>query len=161
MTDLHAHDPARRLDRWLDPERPDHPDAVLTFTTGWCWALALEIHELTGWPVWIKDHLVDPNYLVHWNHVAVLRPDGQLLDIRGPQPLEEARVLSSWKPLSDVGWLPIDLAFECHPAMGYGSQDAADEVIRRARGIAREFAKVLVKRHPICTGDHPSTRVEP
>ena len=70
---------------------------------------------------------------------------------------------SVWADLTAVSmWgLPIDLAFECHPAMGYGSQEAADEVIRRARGIAREFAKVLVKRHPICTGDHPSTRVEP
>lgn len=160
MTDLHAHDPARRLDRWLDPERPDHPDAVLTFTTGWCWALALEIHELTGWPVWTEHYPDDVGFgRDRWHHCATLRPDGAMVDIRGARILPAVQV-DLWRALPD-GKLPIDLAFECHPAMGYGSQDAADEVIRRARGIAREFAKVLVKRHPICTGDHPSTRVEP
>lgn len=147
MPDVHALDPARRFDHWLDPERPGHPDAYLVFTTGWCWALAWEIHDLTGWPILLADHLVDPHGEHHWRHAAVLRPDETLLDIDGTRPLDE-EALTTWTPLADIGWLPADLAFHCHPPEAYGTQELADEVIRRARTVARPFARVLVHRHP-------------
>ena len=46
--------------------------AVLRFTQGDCWMLALSISELTGWPVMICDY-----------HAVVKTPRGKLLDIQG------------------------------------------------------------------------------
>lgn len=58
--------------------------AVHAFTEGQCHALALVLHERTGWPLrWIEDEEGDPT------HCYVLAPDGRGLDIAGSHDRDE------------------------------------------------------------------------
>lgn len=63
---------------------------VEAFTCGDCWALAVEVRRLTGYPLvfvspYAEDHDADLA-LFGWEHVAVRLPDGNILDVLGPQP---------------------------------------------------------------------------
>lgn len=61
-------------------------DSRWAYLNGQCHALAMSIHEATGWPLWMIGHTRyecgDPD---HW---AVATPDGRLLDIAGAQSVE-------------------------------------------------------------------------
>ena len=81
----------------LDPSRltPGVLDGAArhTFKYGACGALAIALHQATGWPiVAITDHhnvengQVGGGSALHW---AVRRPDGRLIDIDGPHNEED------------------------------------------------------------------------
>lgn len=96
----------------------DH-DAVLAFKSGQCHALALAMHERTGWPIVSvgaeeccydedcpDDDDSDGVCSCQIQHLAVQRPDGHLVDIEGPKPEEdfmEAQGDPDWtiKPVPD------------------------------------------------------------
>lgn len=66
------------------------PATVEAFTEGDCWALALEIRRLTGYPLLFStmfpgraaDYEMYPEDFP-WDHVAVMLPDGNVLDVFG------------------------------------------------------------------------------
>ena len=60
------------------------------FEYGYCHALALAVHERTGWPV-VGLRARDSS---ESNHYLVRRPDGMLVDVRGART--EADVLQQW-----------------------------------------------------------------
>lgn len=64
-------------------------DLIDTYTSSECWALAWQLHQITGWPpVAIADR-------AGWYHVACQRPDGNLVDIHGANsPID---VLDMWQ----------------------------------------------------------------
>lgn len=70
-------------------------DAVTAFTEGDCWALAIAVHKMTGWPLVLAgtDSASD---LDGYSHVMVRMPDGLLLDITGASTVEE--VEATWGP---------------------------------------------------------------
>jgi len=61
--------------------------ARFAFTAGHCHALALALHERTGWAILAMSgrHSLRPDL----QHVVVVMPDGRWLDIDGPQEPEE------------------------------------------------------------------------
>lgn len=77
--------------------------AVDRFTTGQCHALALVLHARTGWPIYWTGrsdcpHLHPSDSCLHLSmdacacqldHLVVRRPDGDVVDIRGPRGVEE------------------------------------------------------------------------
>lgn len=71
-----------------DPDAADPEDLERVFTRGQCHALALGIHELTGWAIvgaeWYGE--CDCCGVDLPNHVAILMPDGRVLDCTGPMP---------------------------------------------------------------------------
>jgi hypothetical protein len=80
--------------RW--PVEPGVLDerARAAFLHGQCHALALAVHEVTGWPiVGAEDESLDIC------HFLVRVPDGRLLDITGARTLAE-------RQLEDMGWCP-------------------------------------------------------
>ena len=61
--------------------------AEYVFSAGHCHALALAIHERTGWPLLAMSgrHSLRANL----QHMVVVMPDGKWLDVNGPQEPEE------------------------------------------------------------------------
>jgi hypothetical protein len=69
------------------------------FEWGWCHALALELHERTGWPlVGLRGpdrpagagERTPPSYRGELDHFAVQRPsDGHIVDVRGARPVAD------------------------------------------------------------------------
>ena len=61
--------------------------AEYAFSAGHCHALALAIHERTGWPLLAMSgrHSLRANL----QHVVVVMPDGRWFDVQGPQDPEE------------------------------------------------------------------------
>lgn len=57
--------------------------ARFAFTAGHCHALALAIHEHTGWPMLAMSSKHSMRDILQ--HVVVVMPDGRWLDINGPQ----------------------------------------------------------------------------
>lgn len=55
-------------------------DAITVFTEGDCWALAVAIHDLTGWPLVAAGIGDDADW---WDHMLVETPNGKLMDIFG------------------------------------------------------------------------------
>lgn len=69
-------------------------DAVHAFTSGQCHALALALHERTGWPLrWLEDDEGDPL------HCFVETPEGKALDIAGVHDRDE--MLEGWQGVYD------------------------------------------------------------
>ena len=60
-------------------------DAITAFTEGDCWALALSVNKLTGWPlVFLCDESGDGEHPAgYWMHVMVKHPKGKWLDAHG------------------------------------------------------------------------------
>jgi len=103
--------------------------ARYAFAAGHCHALALAIHERTGWPMLAMSGR-NSGYK-DLRHVVVLMPDGKWLDIQGPRDSEEQLHLHI-QPIS------------------------ADEVVNMGRirhwknpqvEIAREFVQPLFEQH--------------
>jgi hypothetical protein len=65
----------------------EDPNVIYTFTRGHCHSLAYALNELTGWPV-VGFGAPGPD------HVAVLRPDGKILDIMGVSSIAEGERMS-------------------------------------------------------------------
>ena len=75
-----------RLSLEVSDEGEIDRNAIRAFTEGQCHALALAVHELTRWPVMgILDSDRDKDSP---SHCVMLRPDGELLDINGPNAYE-------------------------------------------------------------------------
>jgi hypothetical protein len=58
------------------------------FTQGDCWALAIELSFMTGWPC-VCIGTTDAYAGDEWAHVMVRMPDGMLLDIEGRHDREQ------------------------------------------------------------------------
>lgn len=68
------------------PDGPLGEKKGVWYTEGDCWALALAVHRMTGWPLTAlgyADEDSTPREERGWVHVVVRMPDGQLLDVRG------------------------------------------------------------------------------
>lgn len=81
-----------------------------------CQMLALALHEMTGWPLWVAEQRLRSGTWA-WAHVAVQTPAGLWLDIEG---LRDGREVTGW--LSCWG-LPVrlrllDSAGEWHSMLG-------------------------------------------
>lgn len=66
-------------------------DTVDAFTCGDCWHLAWELHRLTGYPMIFSSSFL-ANYdsgRFEWDHVAVVLPDGNIMDVNGVQTSED------------------------------------------------------------------------
>lgn len=72
-------------------------DAITVFTDGDCWALAVAIHDLTGWPLVAAGVGPDADW---WDHVLVETPNGKLMDIHGEQ--DRSTVRAEWGRLGPV-----------------------------------------------------------
>ena len=70
--------------------------ARFAFTSGHCHALALAIHQHTGWPMLAMSGRFSAYRDLR--HVVVQMPDGRWLDINGPQEPEERLVI---RPISE------------------------------------------------------------
>lgn len=72
-----------------------------TFTAGECGALALVLHKLTGWPMFLDADKVAPDGTVtpeNVGHVWVQTPDGKAVDILGIHPTNYANTAYTLKP---------------------------------------------------------------
>ena len=131
---------------YLDPERltPGVIDGAAqhAFKTGACGALAIAIHDATGWPVVaitdahnVHGDRAGGGSALHW---AVQRPDGKLIDIDGPHD-------------------PVDLVSEYHgeaddgeAAWGISTKADVEEWYIEAQGepipveLARSFVGVVL-----------------
>lgn len=56
------------------------PEVIEAFTCGDCWALAIEIAQLSGWTAVTIAYRGEPD---EWRHVAVRTPAGHILDVQG------------------------------------------------------------------------------
>ncbi|WP_436493407.1 hypothetical protein [Actinokineospora sp. HUAS TT18] len=85
---------------------PALPEDVSTveelFEFGHCNALALALHERTGWPI---VGLVGQRH-GEANHYLVRRPDGLLVDVRGART--EAEVLAQWGEGAPAGFYTVE-----------------------------------------------------
>lgn len=64
-----------------------------TFQDGQCHALALALHERTGWPVWA---LRSPGRNGHDVHFVVRAPDGRLVDVTGARDVAAVEADPAW-----------------------------------------------------------------
>ena len=78
-------------------------ETVDVYTNGDCWFLALELHRLTGFPMifsastWLIDDITGPegytedwaDSVFAWDHVGIELPDGRILDVNGPEDIED------------------------------------------------------------------------
>lgn len=95
----------------VQPGLLDH-EAVHCFTNGQCHALALAIHQRTGWPL-VQAGWNEADYPDHW---LVRHPSGQLLDIVGLQSEEE--VCERWGKVWEGSVTALDRVWN-DPASGY------------------------------------------
>lgn len=81
----------------VDPSAPN-PSVEDVLEWGYCHALAVELHDRTGWPVvglrgpdrpYDGGSRIPPGYRGEIEHFAVQRPDGLVVDVRGARPLAE------------------------------------------------------------------------
>lgn len=69
-------------------------DTVDAFTCGDCWHLAWELHRLTGYPMifssmWTTEEYIPEPASFEWDHVAVVLPDGRIMDVNGVQGAQD------------------------------------------------------------------------
>lgn len=75
--------------------QPEHIDinSKRGYTQGWCWLLALEIAEATGWPIILvtrsRTAKTAADVKETWSHALVRTPSGHLLDINGIRTEDE------------------------------------------------------------------------
>ena len=77
-------------------------DTVEAFTCGDCWSLAFELHRLTGYPM-IFSSMFETYVSVErfeWDHVAVVLPDGRIMDVNGVQSPEDWE--DRWSTASEI-----------------------------------------------------------
>lgn len=84
---------------------PEPPEGFATvqdvFDYGYCNALALALHERTGWPIVGLHARKDP----HAFHYLVRRPDGMLVDAHGART--QAEVLKQWGDGAPEGYYSV------------------------------------------------------
>lgn len=108
--------------------------AFAAFTQGQCHALALAIHEETGWPTYgCEDGEGD------LEHLVVKTPDGRILDISGAHQLEDFLELEHHS-CPDPDFL-VELDPEGVRALGEEPDWRAPEV-----DVARSFVRPLLER---------------
>lgn len=93
------------------------PDSEYVFTNGQCHALAMALHQATGWPLYrVKPRGYDccPT-CAHW---MVGLPDGRLLDIMGVSSRDEVRMewgravesnRTEWAEVQECCYLTADM----------------------------------------------------
>jgi hypothetical protein len=147
--DPFADEPAPRAAKTggIVPGRLDD-DAIHTYTHGQCHALALAVHEETGWPIeWAgrpvcvfdedcpPEDWPDGTCPCQVDHVVVRRPDGLLLDAHGPRT--DLDVLSDTLDPGVAVLRPADpdRVRELHTAFDWQTPDM---------GTARTFVRQLL-----------------
>lgn len=110
-------------------------DVIEAFTEGDCWALAEEVQKLTGWDIvglGTADEAGRSASERYWEHMAVRRPDGSILDITGLHG--ERGWLEGW----NSGFVRNTVVFEANdPAY-------REEMIRSYRKSPSHWAKRLL-----------------
>ena len=81
---------------WGDWEEIDPhnigPHEVYVYTRGQCGALALAIHEATGWQLCVMTEVADEPVEDVGNHVICITPDGMGVDVTGIHTLDSMQV---------------------------------------------------------------------
>lgn len=83
---------------------PDPDTATVLYTEGRCGDFAVALHRLTGWDVVIayrQGPEVTLTDLYSWVHALCRRPDGQYVDVLGPQ--DEPAVTRRWARFCEEG----------------------------------------------------------
>lgn len=115
--------------------------ARIAFSCGQCHALALAVHEQTGWPLEAFFEVAEWGPTLNIDHVCVRMPDGRLLDARGAWSqevicenfyLEELRPVdaNSVKALDHAhGWriADVETARSLVPALLIDAQRASEQ----------------------------------
>jgi len=121
------------------------PETEVAFTRGHCHALAVALHEATGWPIYeayYDGHLPDPDEA--GGHFAVKCPDGRIVDVMGAYT-EDEEAFPGWGVAT---WVPSDIA-RIQWAVNWDGyrplEDALDlarslvpHVLRRAFGLDKQ-----------------------
>lgn len=85
------------------PHGPLGEKKGIWYTEGDCWALALALHRMTGWPMTAlgyADEDSTPYSERGWVHVVVRAPDDRLLDVRGLRDEESCAKEFLWSNYS-------------------------------------------------------------
>ena len=136
---------------WCELElRVIDAEAISWFRHGNCAALALALHDLTGWPLTLVARNADPDLLADtWMHVLVRYPDGRYLDITGTHT--ETDIQRDWAQYATGE--DTDGAVTLH-AMGDRDTVVAitDDLTAMdpfEAAVVRDFAEHLLTQHPL------------
>jgi len=128
----------------LDDDLKEGCDGIVTvFQEGYCHALALALHDATGWPIWSLK-IAKGSDRGYDEHFLVADPDGNLLDVHGTNSPED--VIAYWSCLNDI---PADVDFY------YLEEVSADyiwglinrvwaEPVEPVADLAREATRILL-----------------
>lgn len=115
--------------------------AKRVFTTGGCGALAIALHDITGWPiVAITDHhnvhdgVSSNGSALHW---AVRHPGGPILDINGFH--NKRQLIEAYNDKADDGKAAIGLTTREHAIQWW--QEAGEKV---SLDVAKNTAETLL-----------------
>ena len=106
---------------------------------GDCAALALAVHENTGWALALVRFDQPRPDGKEWLHAVAVRPDGLLVDIWGARP--EQAVLDYWEARGDQGLTVEPVGVRAFTAT-CGSLDDLDPF---SREVTRHFAATLLE----------------
>lgn len=143
-------DPSRYTPAFLDEDGTVTDDAVIVFTTEYCWYLAWVLHQITDWPiVAVTDGSLHTDGGTEWNHVLVLHPSGNVLDATGLHDAEDK--LDEWGILleMDLPW-GSESVLETIRAEDFRSRLSSDpdSVTPQFAAATRALAEALVRLHP-------------
>lgn len=99
----------------IPPDGPLGEKKGIWYTQGDCWALALAIHRMTGWPLTAlgyADEDATPYTERGWVHIVVRVPDGRLLDVRGLREEDECAREFLWSNYSFYEVTPRELLID-------------------------------------------------
>lgn len=136
---------------WVELElRVINSNAISWFAHGNCAALALALHDVTGWPLLIATSNADPNLLADtWMHVVVQRPDGLYLDIQGAHSY--AQVTEYWLPYATGEHADGDITLHSMPTRDDVVAITGDITLMDPfeQAVVRDFADHVLTQYPI------------
>ena len=135
---------------WVELElRVIDSEAISWFAHGNCAALALAVHDLTGWPLVIAARNANPDLLTDtWMHVLVQRPDGRYLDIQGAHTPED--IESYWRRYADGKHFDGAITMHSMPTRESVVAIVGDisEMDPFEQAVVRDFAQHLLTKYP-------------
>lgn len=136
---------------WCELElRVINSEAISWLAHGNCAALALALHDVTGWPLVFATRNADPALVSDtWLHVLVQRPDGLYLDIQGAHTVPE--VQSYWLPYATGEH--ADGAITMHPMPDREAVVSItgdlDLMPAFEAAVVRDFAETVLAEYPV------------
>jgi hypothetical protein len=104
-----------------------------------CHMLAMAVHELTGWPLWVAEQQYDSGAW-KWCHLGVQTPAGRWLDIDGPRAATAVPAwLDRWGCPSRLRLVSLP---DWYALLGVGPRDAPASWWR-TRATAKQYADLV------------------